>query len=1192
MRNNLIINSVTRLARMHTMTMITNVVNPGQRRRLHLAPKLSAGFSIKPMVSALARTCAGRFASACVGVGAFAGAVALNTAFSLPVWAAALTPVPEGMAQARAPQAFVGQGELAAAYANNGKIAQIQVETDKNGLPADGQSALRVSIKVLDKDGQPVQGKLLLTLETSGGRILLDAAATDTLGPQGGDLDRVTPGVQLALENGQASFRLLAPSEPQDVLLRVSGGNVVAQGIVSFVPELRQMLAAGLIEGIISRRSLSADALAPTRINDGFEQDITRWSRQFNQGKANAAVRTAFFLKGKIQGDKLLTAAYDSDQPTRDKLQRDINPNEFYPVYGDSAISGFDARSSNRLYVRIDDQKSYLLYGDFSTGESFTSGAVGGFGSGPGFGTSVGTSVGPNVGSNVGSNVGLQARKLGQYQRNVTGLRGHWEGASGNLNGFAFHDNLKQVIEEYQANGTSGPFAVKNNNAISNSERVEIIVRDKHQSDLIKQVTPLRRLDDYSFEPFSGRILFKQAVPAQSPEGDPQSVRITYEVEQGGDDFWVLGFDGQWHLSERATLGAAVVDDKNPLSPYRLQSLFASVKLGQNSRLVAEVAHTDSTSYRANGQVFTTPSGQAGELASSASGRAARIALAHKDEQWDASLEWQRAGAEFNNSAAGISPGHSDLGVKLAHKVTPDLTVYGNALRSQDTLVAAKREAARLGLQFKASERLTFDVSLQHIKEDGDLANGSLVAGNSAPLPGEQNPNGGFFGFGNNNSAISPISGTSVITFAPVGSTPAAPANIHLDANTLALGLGYQASANWRFNALAEGAIGGGGGSGGSRQHRFELGTQYQLSERSRAYARYENQTGLASRYSLNPAEKSNAFVAGVESSYLPGASVFTEYRLRDAIDTDSANARDLQLASGLRNTWNLAEGVAASTNAEYLHVFDGKQQKGVALAGGLDYTANPLWKASAKLEWRRLFDNRFEPGNQIQDQWLNTLSVAKKLDRDWTVLARNYLLYTRNHDNSSGAAMGSSLQERAQLGFAWRPVDNNRVNGLARYEFKNVRDDAQSTGESYTAHIVSAHLDYHPSRPWWMTGRVAAKTNHERRLPQGQQTYNAWLLGGRVVYDISENWDIGILASWLHSPQGGTSQYARGIEAGYLVKENLWLSLGYNLTGFSERDLNGADYTAKGVYLRLRFKFDENLFKGSDPAVNRSLAR
>jgi predicted porin len=470
------------------------------------------------------------------------------------------------------------------------------------------------------------------------------------------------------------------------------------------------------------------------------------------------------------------------------------------------------------------------------------------------------------------------------------------------------------------------------------------------------------------------------------------------------------------------------------------------------------------------------------------------------------------------------------------------------------------------------------------------LANGSLVAGNSAVLPGGQNPNGGFFGFGNNNSAISPISGTSVTAFAPVGSTPAAPANIHLDANTLALGLSYQASANWRLNALVEGAIGG--SSGGSRQHRFELGTQYQLSERSRAYARYENQTGLASRYSLNPAEKSNAFVAGVESSYLPGASVFTEYRLRDAVSSDLANARDLQLASGLRNTWNLAEGVAASTNAEYLHVFDGKQQKGVALAGGLDYTANPLWKASAKLEWRRLFDNRSEPGNQTQDQWLNTLSVAKKLDRDWTVLARNYLLYTRNHDNSSGAPQGSSLQERAQLGFAWRPVDNNRVNGLARYEFKNVRDDAQSTGESYTAHIVSAHLDYHPSRPWWMTGRVAAKTNHERRLPQGQQTYNAWLLSGRVVYDITENWDIGVLASWLHSPQGGTSQYARGVEAGYLVKENLWLSVGYNMTGFSERDLSGADYTAKGVYLRLRFKFDENLFKGSDPAVNRSLAR
>ncbi len=93
-------------------------------------------------------------------------------------------------------------------------------------------------------------------------------------------------------------------------------------------------------------------------------------------------------------------------------------------------------------------------------------------------------------------------------------------------------------------------------------------------------------------------------------------------------------------------------------------------------------------------------------------------------------------------------------------------------------------------------------------------------------------------------------------------------------------------------------------------------------------------------------------------------------------------------------------------------------------------------------------------------------------------------------------------------------------------------------------------------------------------------------------MYDISKNWDIGVLAAVMGSPQGGSRQWANGIEVGYLLAQNLWLSAGHNWSGFSDRDLTGADYTARGPYLRLRFKFDENLFKGKDATINRTLAR
>ena len=159
--------------------------------------------------------------------------------------------------------------------------------------------------------------------------------------------------------------------------------------------------------------------------------------------------------------------------------------------------------------------------------------------------------------------------------------------------------------------------------------------------------------------------------------------------------------------------------------------------------------------------------------------------------------------------------------------------------------------------------------------------------------------------------------------------------------------------------------------------------------------------------------------------------------------------------------------------------IFKGEQQNAMALTGGLDYTANPLWKASGRIEFRRLFDNSAVAGNQSTNQWLNTLSFARKLDRDWTLLTRNYLLYTRNNDDASGNSKGNILQDRFQIGAAWRPVDNNKLNGLARYEYKKVRDDSLidaitgvSTGEDYRTHIVSAHMDYHPSRCLLYTSR------------------------------------------------------------------------------------------------------------------------
>jgi hypothetical protein len=1049
-------------------------------------------------------------------------------------------------------------------YKANLGVGKIAVEIDKDGLPADGQSAVEVTVKLSDLNAQALANVAYITIEVSGGRILLPGQNTDELGPEGGDLDKVTPGVQVKVENGQASFKLLAPAEPQDVKMRITSGGVTAAGTISFVPELREMVAAGLIEGIISKRHISASSLSPTRENDGFEQQILRWSNQFNSGKANAAMRTAFFIKGKIKGDALLTAAYDSDKQTRARLLRDIRPDEFYPVYGDSSIHGFDARSSDRLYVRIDKNKNYALYGDFTTGSGFSQMTGGG-----------------NVAS-------MQLRNLGQYNRTATGFRGHYE--KGNMLGNAFlvRDNLKQAIEEYPANGTSGPFAVKNSTALENSEKVEIIIRDKDQLNVIKEVITLARFEDYTFEPFSGRILLKTPLMALTPYGDRQSLRVTYEVEQAdGEQFWVGGLDGQMKLTNNLEIGGSWVEDRNPLSPYRLQSVNTGIKLGENTMLVGEVARSDSSQYTdATGNVYSTPVSGA-SIEEQNTGNAYRIELVSKSGQeaikpWTTSVWWARSDEAFDNSATGFTRGKGEAGAKAKIQLTEMFGLFGEAIRSEDRALAgdAVRSGEKLGVTAKVTDKLTLDGFVRHIQEDENFEPQSLVGSNSTQLGGTLNQQGGFYGLGQDQNG-----------FASTGVSSRGPGlSESLDATTVGVGAHYRVTEKLNLDGLLE--------RGGEDQKRLMLGTQYQIAERTRLYARAETQTGLASSYSLDAADRSTSFSAGVDTSYMSNGNLFTEYRLRDALSGQQADIRDMQLANGVRNTWNIAEGITGNTGIEYLKVMKGEQQNAMAITGGLDYAVNPLWKASGRIEFRRLFDNNAVAGNQSTNQWLNTLSYARKLDRDWTLLTRNYLLWTRNNDDASGVARGNTFQDRFQIGAAWRPVDHNQWNGLARYEYKKVRDKSiaedlvtGNIGEDYRSHILSAHMDYHPSRPWWMTGRFAAKHTTDDTLPT-DNAYSAYLLGGRVVYDITEKWDIGALGSVLYSPQGSSKQWAAGLEAGYQLQTNLWASLGFNWTGFSDRDLSGSDYTAQGVYARLRFKFDENLFSARSESVNRTLER
>ena len=1033
-------------------------------------------------------------------------------------------------------------------------VDRVVVELDRNHVPADGQSPVKVTVRLFGRDGQPLARTGFVTLEHSGGRVLLPQARTDEFGPRALDADRTNPGIQLAVKDGVASFHLLAPPEAQEVRLRVSADGQTAAGTVSFVPDLRPMVAAGLVEGVINFRDKVA--LTPVRRGDAFEQEIEAWSRSFRGGKADVGARAAFYLKGTVRGDLLLTAAYDSDKVTHARLLRDVRADELYPVYGDAALRSYDARSGDRLYVRLDKDKSYVLYGDFVTGDGFSQmqgqGAV----------------------------ASLKQRSLGQYNRTATGLRAHHETARLTGNVFAFHDTLRAVVEEFASQG-SGPYGLRHNAVLEGSEKVEVITRDRNQPARIVAVRPLVRLVDYSFEPFSGRILLSTFLPSVDANLDPVSLRVSYEVDQGGERFWVGGGDLQFRINDKLEVGGSAVSDRNALAPYQLLSGNLTVKFDERSALVIELAQSTSTvnTNPANRNLAPGLANAVGEV----DGMAARVEFVHQGEKTEARFSAGRSSSLFNNPSSPLLGGRDELLARGAVQVADQWKLYAEALHSEDRASdGGQRQTAAVGAQWTPTERLTLDASLrQHRETIGSNTTGvvispfSLTSGLTGSLA--SGAGGGAVGFGV--QALDPSTGLPLITQG--GLTPQAsslPRGTRLDSRTLRLGAGWRATEQWRLGAELETDV------GGDERKRIALGADYAINPRTRLYGRAEHQTGWVQLNGVSDTQRSaDTLALGVDTTVLRETQLFSEYRLRDAI-----SGRDLQLASGARHFWDLAEGIRANLAVERVKVLSGETATVNAIAAGIDYAAHPLWRGSTRVERRHSAD---VPGTTVNDAFTTTLwqvMVARKLDRDWTLLGRNYLLRT------DYAARGDVMQDRLQVGLAYRDTDTNRINALGKIEFKHETDASNdAVGELRSrAFIVSTHADWHPARPWWLSGRVAAKWQNDRFESGVDSRFRAGLVSGRVVYDITENWDLGAMAA-VQLGQGGARQHAAGFEVGYLLQQNLWLSAGVNLTGFSgDPDLAGYEYTRSGVYLRLRFKFDENLFKGGDREVNRSLDR
>ena len=214
----------------------------------------------------------------------------------------------------------------------------------------------------------------------------------------------------------------------------------------------------------------------------------------------------------------------------------------------------------------------------------------------------------------------------------------------------------------------------------------------------------------------------------------------------------------------------------------------------------------------------------------------------------------------------------------------------------------------------------------------------------------------------------------------------------------------------------------------------------------------------------------------------------------------------------------------------------------------------------------------------------LSTISLAYKLSRDLAILTRN----TYSLTTVKGATPGEQERWRFQTGIAYRDTDSNKLSALARFEHREESDTAATPSLRSSVNIASANVNYQPQRALVMSGRYATKfvTDDSAGILSKSSGH---LISARITYDVTCKWDIGIAASLYGDGGFSNRKVGLGLEAGYLIQENLWLSAGYNLFGFKDKDLQGQDYTDKGFFVRLRYKFDESLFDWNKDAKLRT---
>ncbi len=967
-------------------------------------------------------------------------------------------------------------------YAN--APARAVLVPEESLLVADGIHKPVLAVRLLDRAGYPVRAGVTGTFRLNPPYLPARSLELQQRRQLAG-LDRFSPTYRIEGDDGVAYIELAPTTESGSVVLSFSFQQADRS---SRNEELRAWLAAKPRDWIVVGFASGTVGYDTVRGNLQSLAESGEDAGSYDDGQVS------LYAKGSVLGKWLLTLAYDSDKPAdqrrRQGLLSTIDPNMFYTVYGDGTEQRYDAASADKLYLKLERDQFYALFGDYETG--------------------------------------LTQTQLSRYSRTLTGLKTEYHGANVTFTGFAADTGQNFARDEIQGNGTSGLYRLTHGDIVINGEKIRIETRDRFRSEVIVGSRQLARHLDYDIDYDAGTLFFREPINSRDFDFNPIFIVAEYEtMGVAAKELHAGGRLGVQSLDGSLNAGVSYIRDQAGLGQSNLGGFDAKLKLTPGIELRVEGATS-------NGQ----------DAALDRDGSAYLAEIEHHDGPFDALAYLRRQAPGFglgqqNASESGTFKTGVDAQLRLAERIA----LQGQTYRQKNLSSGINRDFASARLEYRA-EPWSASVGAQFARDQA-------------------------------------ITGAA----AESRQATAGASRSFLDKKL-------------ELTAQADMSLGGSNESV-DFPTRYQIGASYAISDELRLLAAQEITDGESLDSSttrlglevipwkdarltstLNQSDISEYgprtfALFGLTQSFLSGE--------RWGFDASADTSRTLDESATpplvINQHHPIASGGVLGGGALTEDFF--------ALSGGATYRAE-LWSWTGRAETRH---------GETSDRDGFTTGFLRQAQAGVAFAASAQAFRVEQAAGSRG------LLANVSLSWAFRPL-GRRWSLLERLEFRHDEltngssggglfgaTSLSLSGNAKSRRLVNNFVVNRVARSWDQKDRQGNLFELNQRsqwsLYYGSKyvfdrfdgvNYSGYtdILGLEWRHDITRHVDVGLRGSVLHAWNAGNYQYSAGPVIGFSPFDNAWISFGYNLRGFHDRDFESAHYTVQGPYLTLRFKFDQ----------------